>query len=143
MHVMADQTSDNILRTLVVSGALSAKKAQGIEQQMSEGKESLYDLLVDTDLVDEETFTKARAQASQMPYVNLADMTIPKEVLEIIPESTARGHSVIAYEQTPDALKVAMADPNDRQIIEFIRKKVDMPVEVALASTRGIRRVWK
>lgn len=88
---------------------------------------------------DEEQITKAHAEELGIPYVNLREYTIDKKTLDIIPESTAREHLVIAYEQTDDAVKLAMANPSDRQIVEFIHKKVDKKLEIALASASGIR----
>lgn len=73
-----------------------------------------------------------------VPSVELKGRTIPREVLTIIPESTAREHKIIAYERTATGLRVAMANPQDRQIVEFIRKKVDQPVEVGVASEADI-----
>lgn len=132
------ELSDKILQTLVEKQLIKIEDVSGIKQEMEE-KGDLRTVLVDTRRVDEEAFTQAHAIALGMSYVNLRDVTITRDVLEVVPESTARGHLIIPYEQTEDALKVAMADPNDRQIVEFIHKKVDRPVQVALASVSGIR----
>jgi type IV pilus assembly protein PilB len=131
------QVQKAILQWLVENGALAAEKASSVQQMVSQGN-SLHELLVEGNLVDEEQYTQAYAAAMGLPYVKLRDVTIPKDVLHVIPESTARGHMIIAYEQTTAALKVAMANPADRQIVEFIHKKVDMPVEVSLASASSI-----
>lgn len=136
---MPDKTSEAILQDLVTRQILPAEKAQEITTQLEQQGGDLRAILVESGLVDDEHFTYSQAVASGMPYVNLSDITIPKEVLNIIPESTARGHSIIAYQQTEEALRVATSNPRDRQIIEFVRKKVDMPVEVALASAEGVR----
>lgn len=76
---------------------------------------------------------------SGVPSVELKGRTIPREVLLIIPESTAREHQIVAYERTAQVLRVAMVNPADRQIVEFIRKKVDQPVEVSQAAEADIR----
>lgn len=135
---MADQTSDLILGALVERGLLTVEQATAVQQQIGDGGD-MYRLLVDGKLVSEENFTEAKARAVGLPYVNLLEMPLDKQVLNIIPESTARGHMIVVFEQTPEVVRVAMADPNDRQILDFIRKKVDVPVEVALASASSVR----
>ncbi len=137
---MAEQVGDSILASLVAQGLLSPEQGREAQQQVAAGG-SLRQVVVDSGLVDEEVFTSAWAATLGVSYVDLRDKTIPREVLLIIPESTARGHLIIAYAQAAEGLRVAVANPSDRQIIEFVRKKVGMPVEMALASESSIRSV--
>jgi len=127
-----------ILESLIQQSLLTAKKAENILQKLDSSEARLVEL-AGGEGISEEVVAKTRASVWGMPYIDLRDRKIPKEVLMVVPESTAREHLIIAYEQTPEALRVAMADPNDRQIVEFIHKKVDMPVEVALTSESAVR----
>lgn len=135
---MAISVSDAILQKLLETKAITVEQATDVQQKVKAGQK-LKATLVDELGISEEVFMQAYAAAMNMEYINLADVKIPKEVLNVIPESTARGHMIIAYEQTPELLKLAMADPSDRQIVEFIHKKVDMPVSVALTTEEGVR----
>ena len=136
---MVDDNNKKILRVLVEQGVIKdEKQVSEIEQQLAGGA-TLDQILVETDVVEAEALAQVKAQVLGLPYVELREKQIPKTVLDIIPESTARGHMIIAYEQTPELLRVAMADPSDRQIVEFVRKKVDQPVEVAVASASAVR----
>ncbi len=138
---MADNTTTRILGALVERGLLKdEKKIEEINDQVEKGVD-LRQAVVETDLVDDESYTKVAAEVLGFPYIDVREKTIPREVLTIIPESMARGHMIVAYEQTPSVLRVAMADPTDRQIVEFIRKKVDLPVEVAMSSLSAMRDV--
>lgn len=123
---------------LVERGLLKPDQATVAAEKLAEGQ-SAREAIVDAGLIDDETFTSVWAELLGIPYVDLRDRTIPREVLTIIPESTARGHLLIAYAREAAGLSLAMADPSDRQIVEFVHKKVDMPVNVALASAAGIR----
>lgn len=136
---MPNEIDNKILRELVDNGMLPIEKATEVQKTLAAGAGDLQKLLVTEGDIDEDVFTQARASALGMPYVDIGKIIIPKDVLNIIPESTARGHAIVAYEQTPGLLKVAMADPSDRQIVEFIHKKVDMPVEVALTTLSAIK----
>lgn len=136
---MVDRISEQILHALVESRELAVEDGAAIRQQIDTGKGTAHELLVAGNKVTEEQYVRAHAAALGVPYVNVRDKQIDPKVLEIIPESTAREHMIIAYEDTQEKLHIAMANPNDRQIVEFIHKKVDKPVDVSLASTESIR----
>ncbi len=134
-----DDNNKKVLNALVEQGIIKdEKQVSDIEQQLAGGA-TLEQILVETDVVEAEALAQVKAQILGLPYIDLREKQIPKAVLDIIPESTARGHMIIAYDQTPELLRVAMADPSDRQIVEFVRKKVDQPVEVAVASAGAVR----
>ncbi len=135
---MPPYTPEEVLRVLVDAGKVSAENAAAIQTKVAEGVD-IYNATVGEGVVDGETFAQAEAQLLQLPYVDLHGVEIPGDILRIIPESTARGHSIIAYEKTDQECRVAMRDPSDRQIVEFIQKKVDLHVSVALASRESIQ----
>lgn len=134
-----DDNNKKILLVLAEQGLIKGESQISDITQQLDGGVTLDQILVETDLVEPEALAKVRAQVAGLPYVDLREKQISKNVLDIIPESTARGHMIIAYEQTDDVVRVAMSDPSDRQIVEFIRKKVDRPVEVGVASAGAVR----
>lgn len=136
---MLDKDGESILQVLVESLAITMEDGVHIREQAANGSETVYDLLVGKGKVGDEAYAKAFATVLHVPYVNLGDFTIDKKTLDIIPESTAREHLIIAYDQDDATVKLAMANPNDRQIVEFIHKKVDKKVEVFVASASSIR----
>ncbi|OGY35509.1 MAG: hypothetical protein A3I08_00765 [Candidatus Andersenbacteria bacterium RIFCSPLOWO2_02_FULL_46_11] len=136
---MVDDNNKNVLVVLAEQGLIKGESQISDITQQLDGGATLDQVLVETDLVEPEALAKVRAQVAGLPYVDLREKQIPKNVLDIIPESTARGHMIIAYEQTDNVVRVAMSDPSDRQIVEFIRKKVDRPVEVGVASAGAVR----
>lgn len=127
-----------VFRVLVDQGHIPADNLASIQEKLS-AERSLYDVVVNEGLVDEETYTKAEATVLQLPYIDLHGATIASDVLRIIPESTAREHQIIAYDKNDEECRLAMRDPSDRQIVEFIQKKVNQPVSVALASRGSIQ----
>ncbi len=136
---MADDITKKILQGLVELQQVPTEHAVQILETLDLRQGNLFSLLVTDGTVPEELYVKAHATALGWPYVDVRTLIISKKVLEIIPETTAREHMVIAYEQTDSGVKVAMSNPEDRQIVEFIRKKVDVPVTVSLASMSSIR----
>lgn len=137
MQNMANLVPDDLLRLLTEQGVLPAESVAGIQAKLASGV-SLYEAVAGEG-VSGEALAQAEASLLGLPYIDLHGQTIPQEVLRIIPESTAREHAIITYDKTELECKVAMRDPSDRQIVEFIQKKVDLPVSVALASQESIQ----
>lgn len=136
---MLDPQSQRIIETLQQQAVLTAEQAAAVAQQTIADPRALQQVLVGNRLVEEEAFVQIWAQVVGLPYIDLRTKTIPKEVRNIIPESTARSHLIVAYDQTSQALRVAMVNPNDRQIVEFLQKKMALPVEVALSSATSVK----
>lgn len=124
---------------LVERQLVTAEQFEVIQAKVQKNGEELERVLLDGSYIKEEELTKVKAELLGMQYIDLRQVTIPRELLTIIPESTAREHLIVAYEQTDVALKLAMANPMDRQIVEFIHKKVDLPIEVSLASHQSVQ----
>lgn len=135
---MAHVSSADVLQVLAADGTVAADSVANIETKLATGSD-LHDLVVGEGLVSGEVFAQAEAKVLDVPYVDLHGLTISNELLRIIPESTAKEHSIIVYETNDEECKVAMRDLSDRQIVEFIQKKVDKHVSVALASQESLQ----
>src|SRR3989338_8375673 len=64
-----------------------------------------------------------------MESVDLHKTKIPREILSLVPEPIARRHGVIAFDKKDGVLDLAMIDPEDLQIKEFIKKTTGLEVE--------------
>ena len=66
-----------------------------------------------------------------IPYIELADVTIPPSVLDLIPESVVRENAILPLACEDGAIKLVMADPTDidtLQKLQFILNKELRPV---------------
>src|SRR5437016_2637862 len=73
----------------------------------------------------------AIAEFHCLQFVNLAEVTIPASVIELVPESVARENVVLPMSQDNGALKIIMSDPTDFdtvQKLQFILNKDIQPV---------------
>jgi len=91
----------------------------------------------------EEELIRLQAYILGIPFVNLEDEAVPKEILSIIPEPIARKHNVIAFKKSGKNLEVAMLNPNDLQTIGFIKKKAGLKILPRLTSAESIRNVLR
>jgi type IV pilus assembly protein PilB len=99
----------------------------------------LADILVERDLLSDEHLGQLMAEHAGYPFVNLRKVSIPDEVLRIIPETMARAMQVIAFGQTTTAIQLAMANPLDVATVHLIEKKIGKLAQVHFATQRDVR----
>lgn len=70
--------------------------------------------------------------------VRISDMAIPDHVLRMIPLIVARAQRIIAIACDERGIAVAMEDPTNLQVCDFLVKKTGMPLRVFLATASDI-----
>lgn len=99
---------------------------------------SLEQSLVERNIVTDENLGKIISTHLNIPFVTLSRVAIPDDVLHIVPEKIAKQYKVVAFERTPEGIKLAMADPTNITIQEMIAKKTGQKITVHLASAQDI-----
>ncbi|MDP3758550.1 MAG: GspE/PulE family protein [Candidatus Daviesbacteria bacterium] len=82
--------------------------------------------------------TEAKAQILNVPYIKLEGKAIAADVLNLVPEAAARRYIIIPFDKKEDELWVAMADPLDIQISQFVEKRAGLRVKPFLAQAEDI-----
>lgn len=118
---------------LLTSDQLSAVKLESINSGISVDK-----ILIQHNLATLDKITQAKAELLNMPFVKVADKAISVDTLNLIPEAAARRYRIIPFDKAGDELLVAMADPLDIQIIQFIEKRSGMRIKPYLALPEDI-----
>lgn len=88
----------------------------------SEGK-SLYDVLLDRDLVSDENLGKLIAYSLKLPFVSLSQSTIPEDILKITPEAAAAKYKVITFGMDEKGLKIATSNHLQVDLFPMLAKK--------------------
>jgi len=101
----------------------------------------LTDVLVDTKLVGHENLTKAMAISLDVPYIDLNNTNVDPNVLKNIPKELASKYMTVPFAYVNGSLNIAMTDPNNVQVIEFVEKKSGLSVTPYLASSESIKKV--
>ncbi len=76
-----------------------------------------------------ETIAQAKALILGIPFIKLEGQAISTEALNLIPEAVARRYKLIAFDRDMDSVSVAMVDPLDLQVIQFLEKKTALSVK--------------
>ena len=115
------------------------KKA--LELQKGSGKK-IGEVLVDNGFITEEMIVRALQMQLGLKVVQLAGVTIPKEVRGLVSVDLLKKYACIPFELDPynaNILHLAMADPMDMMAIDDISIVTNLQVEPYIATTRDIR----
>ena len=115
------------------------KKA--LELQKGSGKK-IGEVLVDNGFITEEKIVRALQMQLGLKVVQLAGVTIPKEVRGLVSVDLLKKYTCIPFELDPynaNILHLAMADPMDMTAIDDISIVTNLQVEPYIATTRDIR----
>ena len=115
------------------------KKA--LELQKGSGKK-IGEVLVDNGFITEEMIVRALQMQLGLKVVQLAGVTIPKEVRGLVSVDLLKKYTCIPFEldsYNANILHLAMADPMDMTAIDDISIVTNLQVEPYIATTRDIR----
>ncbi len=117
---------------------MSADQLSAIKLESINSGTSIDKLIIQHNLVPIDKITQAKAQLLNMPFIKVEGKAISAEVLNLIPEAAARRYRIIPFEIQGEELEVAMADPLDIQIVQFIEKRSGKRVKPYLALAEDI-----
>src|SRR3989344_7115249 len=123
---------------LFKQGLLTADQLSALKLESINSGQSIDKILLQHNLVPLDKITQAKAQILNVPFVKIEERAIPADVLNLVPEAAARRYLIIPFEKSKDELWVAMEDPLDIQIIQFVEKRSGMRIKPFLALKEDI-----
>src|SRR3989344_2151025 len=134
-----DQLKEILLKTKTLS-----EKEFGLSVQEAQNRnQSLETYLISQKVMNEQQIYQTAASFYTLPFIDLKNTTVRKDVLFLIPEPIATTHKIVAFDRTDSELRVAALDPQDLQIFEFLRKKTGLEVKIHIATPEGLNEVLK
>ena len=113
------QIEELLLANKILSEAeISESQANG-----KKGNKPWVDHLYKEKIISEKSLYKFYAKSLNVPFIDLESLTIRKDILNLLPETIAQTHNIIAFDQTDKEIKIASLDPMDLEIFDFIKKK--------------------
>lgn len=137
MRIETDKRIEDILAD---QGKLNPGMVAKLKVEAINSGRSVEDLITSQKLVDEETLVKAKSELMNIPFVDLRDRTITGDILSTIPETISRRYVLIPFELNKEEkiLSVAMSDPLDLQILEFLERKTQFKIKPYISVTSYI-----
>jgi type IV pilus assembly protein PilB len=124
---------DAFSQILVSEGIVSAEQlAEALRMASTSGKK-VHDEVVRLGYADAAKVMKVLAKAHRLKFVNLADISVPEEIVQLLPESVARENTIFPLSESDGVLRIATCDPTDMDAQEKLRFILNREIEMALA----------
>src|ERR1035437_4770338 len=129
---------ERIADALVEDGLLTVKQVEDLlDQQKKEGTR-LLKLILEKAYVTEPDMAVSMGRVLNTPPVNLARLSIPLEVADLVPREMAYNHKVVPVSRLENKLFLAMADPLNVLAIDDVRRITRLDVATLIASEKAI-----
>ncbi|MDQ5893439.1 MAG: type pilus assembly protein PilB [Patescibacteria group bacterium] len=132
----------SVIDILLSKNLISKDDIKEIRQKMSDG-EPLDKVLIERGVKPEDILA-AQGDFLDIPVRSLANVTVPFEVLDYIPEESAVHYKFVPIGIKEGALEVGLVDPDNieaRDALNFIAAKNNIPYKVFLITTDDYQKV--
>ena len=136
--------ADGLFAALKELGVIDEKKLIKIFEECKATNSSFEEGLLAADLLSDVDLGKTVATLLKFPFIDLSTVQIPVKLTYLMPEEYARLHKVIAFQETDDALKVAMVNPLENLLVkQFLEQKVHKTVSIYYTTQRSLEQSLK
>jgi type IV pilus assembly protein PilB len=131
----------DIAEILATGGIISPETKEKVKLEQVNTGRPLKELLLEHNFVSEEQVAKAEAQLYNIPFIDLGEKAVSPESLGLLPRAVAERYLLVPFEynRTKNELSVAMSNPLDLEIIEFIEKKSRAKIKPFMASKEKVK----
>lgn len=135
---------DSELQKLIVgSGVVSKEQFARAQEEAGRTAKNVSEVLIGRGDILESFYAELLSGYFGISSVNLKAELLPMEVLETLPESLAKSRRAIVFRKSNKAVHLAMFDPNDLEVVNFVKSRTELPVIVYLMTPSDFRYALK
>ena len=136
---MAEQKKRVRLGDLLLEKKLISEQQlkEALAEQRVSGRK-LGRVLIDIGAVSETDLHSCLAQYLNIPFVDLAHMSLDPKIVTKLPESHARRHRALVLKEDQRGYLVGMADPTDLFAFDELSRLLGKPIRLALAKEASL-----
>lgn len=137
---MQSATKMRIGEMLMAQGYITeAQLDKALEQQKVTGQR-LGKTLVSLGFMPEEKLIEILSIQFEIPYVSLSNFSFDPDVVKYLSEHVCRGYNVVPLfvNAKEKILTIAMSDPTNMRVIDIVKFKAQMDIDVVMASEKDV-----
>jgi len=136
-------TNKQLKQILIKSEIITAEEFDKHIKEAKEKGKKLENFLMEKKIISPLILYENAASYYKVPFIDLKNQTIRKDVLFTIPEPIATTHNIISFGANEKEIKIAALNPEDIEIFEFIKKKTGLEPEIYLTTPENIKETLK
>ena len=95
-------------------------------------------ILTDKQFVTEQDMAFSMGRCLNTPPINLAKLTIPEEIMTLVPREMAKANKLVPIARLNGKLFVAMADPTNVLAVDDLKRRVQLDIVPMIATERSV-----
>jgi MSHA biogenesis protein MshE len=132
---------------LIQQKLLSAEQLRAVLDEQKKSGLRLGRVVIDKGYASEEQISQALARQLGIPYINLKQYSIKREITQKLTETQARRFRALVLEDNSRTYRVAMADPTDLsaydEIVRVLKREIDLAVVTETELLRVVDRTYR
>jgi DNA-binding response OmpR family regulator len=127
---MSDGNKTQLGKILLKQKLVNPKELETLLDEQKVDHERLASKVLEKGLSDEIKLLKALSEQAGVPATNLDEVEVVLGHLDIVPRDIALKHLILPFSVTHDSIHLAMANPDDRRVVdelEFVTGKKVFP----------------
>jgi len=132
-------TESELKRSLIESGFISEEDFTSAAKESSHFGRDIKEVLIEKGMISEEYLIKILCDYFKVPFFDISSEKVPKELLELIPESLAKTSRVIPVKVDDHSVTLAMEDPGDLKIIQLLEHKLQKKIQPVFVTKKGLK----
>lgn len=133
-------SKDKLKEVLVKSGFITEKDFDDAAKSAADLGKEISDVLIFRGFISEDALAKLISESLGVSYADVRRISIPEDILSLIPERLARTYRMVPFQKEGKRLMIAMEDPADFEAQEFARRQTGMDIIPYFARVEDIRR---
>lgn len=132
-------TNETLARAILEKGLLAEKSLKALLDNAKTQNVSLEDLIFERGIIPDEKLGTLIAEMYHVPFIKLGDRNIGDSILRLVPYTLAANQYVIPFEITGNKLSIALNNPHNYELINFIEKKSGLTVQPFYGTKKNIK----
>ncbi|MBL9079839.1 MAG: Flp pilus assembly complex ATPase component TadA [Planctomycetes bacterium] len=135
------QFAKKLRAILEKAGKVDGPTADALLAEAQANKQSLTEVCVKKGVATEQELLAMIARAANVPPIDLAKLSINKEVLESVPEDVAREYCIFPVDRIGNLITVAVANPFDVLKLDDIRIITGCQLRIVVSTSEEIEKI--
>ena len=133
-----------LIEELVKKGILEKEKAASLEEELKTSGKKEEELILEKGIVSEDFLFELKSGYLKIPFKKIRLEEIPMEILEQIPEETARYYQMVPLAKKENVLEVGMVYPEDlasQEALSFLARRGKFTYQVFLITETNFKNI--
>lgn len=118
---------------------LSGEEFEKLCEEAKKNNKSIENYLIDKKIITSDSLYEYTAKHYNLPFLKLESSKINEKAMDLIPESVAIAHQLLAFDMSEKEIEIATSNPEGLQIFEFIKKKTGREIKVHISPPENIK----